>query len=49
MTLRHYHQVGLLVPAEVDDRTGHLYRIDEPSLTVHVVRIDHRADVYRAR
>ena len=22
-TLRHYHQVGLLVPAEVDDRTGY--------------------------
>jgi MerR family regulatory protein len=21
-TLRHYHQVGLLAPAEVDDRTG---------------------------
>ena len=22
-TLRHYHQVGLLVPVEVDDRTGY--------------------------
>lgn len=22
-TLRHYHQVGLLVPAKVDDRTGY--------------------------
>jgi DNA-binding transcriptional MerR regulator len=21
-TLRHYHQIGLLVPVEVDDRTG---------------------------
>jgi mRNA interferase RelE/StbE len=24
-----------------------VYRIDEPARTVHVVRIDHRADVYR--
>ncbi|GAA1774497.1 type II toxin-antitoxin system RelE/ParE family toxin [Luedemannella helvata] len=24
-----------------------VYRIDDPSHTVHVVRIDHRADVYR--
>lgn len=22
-TLRHYHQLGLLVPVEVDDRTGY--------------------------
>jgi mRNA interferase RelE/StbE len=26
-----------------------VYRIDERARTVHVVRIDHRADVYRAR
>jgi mRNA-degrading endonuclease RelE of RelBE toxin-antitoxin system len=26
-----------------------VYRIDEPQRTVHVVRIDHRADVYRTR
>jgi mRNA interferase RelE/StbE len=26
-----------------------VYRIDEQARTVHVVRIDHRADVYRAR
>ncbi len=26
-----------------------IYRIDEPTRTVHVVRIDHRADVYRTR
>ena len=26
-----------------------VYRVDEPARTVHVVRIDHRADVYRAR
>jgi mRNA interferase RelE/StbE len=26
-----------------------IYRIDKPERTVHVVRIDHRADVYRAR
>ncbi len=26
-----------------------IYRIDEAERTVHVVRIDHRADVYRAR
>ena len=26
-----------------------VYRIDEPARTVHVVRIDHRADVYRTR
>jgi len=26
-----------------------IYRIDETERTVHVVRIDHRADVYRAR
>jgi mRNA interferase RelE/StbE len=26
-----------------------VYRIEEPARIVHVVRIDHRADVYRAR
>jgi mRNA-degrading endonuclease RelE of RelBE toxin-antitoxin system len=26
-----------------------VYRIDEPARAVHVVRIDHRADVYRTR
>jgi mRNA interferase RelE/StbE len=26
-----------------------VYRIDEPAQVVHVVRIDHRADVYRPR
>ena len=26
-----------------------VYRIEDPSRTVHVVRIDHRADVYRPR
>lgn len=26
-----------------------VYRIDEPARIVHVVRIDHRADVYRPR
>ena len=26
-----------------------VYRIDETARTVHVVRIDHRADVYRTR
>jgi mRNA interferase RelE/StbE len=26
-----------------------VYRIDKPARTVHVVRIDHRADVYRTR
>ena len=26
-----------------------IYRIDETGRTVHVVRIDHRADVYRTR
>jgi mRNA-degrading endonuclease RelE of RelBE toxin-antitoxin system len=26
-----------------------IYRIDETERIVHVVRIDHRADVYRAR
>jgi len=26
-----------------------LYRIDDKTRTVHVVRIDHRVDVYRAR
>ena len=26
-----------------------IYRIDESERTVHVVRIDHRADVYRTR
>jgi mRNA-degrading endonuclease RelE of RelBE toxin-antitoxin system len=26
-----------------------VYRIDEQARSVHVVRIDHRADVYRAR
>jgi mRNA-degrading endonuclease RelE of RelBE toxin-antitoxin system len=26
-----------------------IYRIDEPARIVHVVRIDHRADVYRTR
>jgi mRNA interferase RelE/StbE len=26
-----------------------VYRIDEPARTVHVVRINHRADVYRTR
>jgi mRNA interferase RelE/StbE len=26
-----------------------IYRIDEPERTVHVVRIDHRADIYRTR
>jgi mRNA interferase RelE/StbE len=26
-----------------------VYRIDEPARTAHVVRIDHRSDVYRTR
>jgi mRNA interferase RelE/StbE len=26
-----------------------IYRIEEPIRTVHVVRIDHRADIYRTR
>jgi mRNA interferase RelE/StbE len=26
-----------------------IYRIDETARTVHVVRVDHRADVYRTR
>lgn len=26
-----------------------IYRIDESARTVHVVRVDHRADVYRTR
>ena len=26
-----------------------VYRVDEPERVVHVVRIDHRADVYRPR
>jgi mRNA-degrading endonuclease RelE of RelBE toxin-antitoxin system len=29
--------------------SGVVYRIDEPARTVHVVRIDHRADMYRTR
>jgi mRNA interferase RelE/StbE len=54
--LENPHRVGKLLPRELDGyhsaRRGAyrvVYRIDEPSRTVHVVRIDHRADVYRAR
>jgi mRNA interferase RelE/StbE len=50
------HRVGKPLPGELSGyhsaRRGAyrvVYRIDEPTRTVHVVRIDHRADVYRTR
>ena len=54
--LENPHGVGKPLTRELDGyrsaRRGTyrvVYRIDEPSRTVHVVRIDHRADVYRPR
>lgn len=54
--LENPHRVGKPLTRELDGyhsaRRGTyrvVYRIDEPSRTVHVVRIDHRADVYRPR
>jgi mRNA-degrading endonuclease RelE of RelBE toxin-antitoxin system len=50
------HRVGKALTRELADyhsaRRGAyrvVYRIDEAARTVHVVRIDHRADVYHAR
>jgi mRNA interferase RelE/StbE len=50
------HRVGKPLTRELDGyhsaRRGAyrvVYRIDEIERTVHVVRIDHRADVYRTR
>jgi mRNA interferase RelE/StbE len=50
------HRVGKLLAREPagyhSARRGAyrvVYRIDEPARTVHVVRIHHRADVYRTR
>jgi mRNA interferase RelE/StbE len=50
------HRVGKPLTRELDGyhsaRRGAyrvIYRIDEKRRTVHVVRIDHRADVYRTR
>jgi mRNA interferase RelE/StbE len=52
----HPHRVGKPLARELagyhSARRGAyrvVYRIDEPARTVHVVRIDHRADVYRTR
>lgn len=54
--LENPHRVGKPLTRELDGyhsaRRGTyrvVYRIDESSRTVHVVRIDHRADVYRPR
>jgi mRNA interferase RelE/StbE len=54
--LKNPHRVGKPLSRELDGyhsaRRGAyrvVYRIDEPSRTVLVVRIDHRADVYRPR
>jgi len=54
--LEHPHRVGKPLARELagyhSARRGAyrvVYRIDEPARTVHVVRIDHRADVYRTR
>jgi len=54
--LDHPHRVGKPLARELagyhSARRGAyrvVYRIDEPARTVHVVRIDHRADVYRTR
>jgi mRNA-degrading endonuclease RelE of RelBE toxin-antitoxin system len=50
------HRVGKPLARELDGyrsaRRGAyrvIYRIDETERTVHVVRIDHRADIYRTR
>ena len=50
------HQVGEPLTRELEGyhsaRRGAyrvIYRIDEAMRTVHVVRVDHRADVYRTR
>ena len=50
------HRVGKSLTRELDGyhsaRRGAyrvIYRIDETARIVHVVRIDHRADVYRTR
>jgi mRNA interferase RelE/StbE len=50
------HRVGKLLTRELDGyhsaRRGAyrvIYRIDEAERIVHVVRIDHRTDVYRTR
>jgi mRNA interferase RelE/StbE len=54
--LENPHRVGKPLTRELEGyrcaRRGTyrvIYRIDEPSRTVQVVRVDHRADVYRPR
>src|ERR1700722_19976396 len=37
-TLRHYHQVGLLAPADVDARTGYRYYTTRQIPTAQVIR-----------
>ncbi|SEP50884.1 MerR family transcriptional regulator [Amycolatopsis saalfeldensis] len=37
-TLRHYHRIGLLVPAAVDERTGYRYYATEQIPTAQVIR-----------
>jgi DNA-binding transcriptional MerR regulator len=37
-TLRHYHEVGLLEPSEVDPRSGYRYYTDEQLATAQVIR-----------
>jgi DNA-binding transcriptional MerR regulator len=37
-TLRHYHRIGLLVPADVDERTGYRYYATDQIPTAQVIR-----------
>jgi DNA-binding transcriptional MerR regulator len=44
-TLRHYHAIGLLVPASIDDRTGYRsYRFDQVAVAVGIAEL-RRLDV----
>jgi DNA-binding transcriptional MerR regulator len=37
-TLRHYHEVGLLAPSEIDPHTGYRYYTEEQIATAQVIR-----------
>jgi MerR HTH family regulatory protein len=37
-TLRHYHEVGLLVPTEIDPHTGYRYYTEEQIPTAGLIR-----------
>ena len=48
-TLRHYHRIGLLEPADVDPYTGHRRYTTEQIATAQVVRRFRSLDMRRKR